>query len=191
MDGPRGGRIMAAAHGGQVVVSAATQALVGGELTELGEHRLKDIDEPVPLFQLGSERFPPLKTISNTNLPRPASSFLGREHELAQVLAKVENGARIVTLTGPGGSGKTRLALEAGAELVSSYKAGVFWVGLAALREPSLVTETIATTLGARDGPAEHIGEREMLLLLDNLEQVIQAAPDLSALVAACPNLTL
>ncbi len=191
MDVHRAARIMSAGHGGQVVVSAATRALVDGELTELGEHRLKDIDEPVPLFQLGSERFPPLKTISNTNLPRPASSFLGREHELAQVLAKVENGARIVTLTGPGGSGKTRLALEAGTELVSSYKAGVFWVGLAALREPSLVTETIATTLGARDGPAEHIGEREMLLLLDNLEQVIQAAPDLSALVAACPNLTL
>jgi predicted ATPase len=191
MDVHRTARIMSAGHGGQVVVSAATRALVDGELTELGEHRLKDFDESVPLYQLGSERFPPLKTISNTNMPRPASSFLGREHELAQVLAKVEDGARIVTLTGPGGSGKTRLALEAGAELVSLYKAGVFWVGLAALREPSLVMETIATTLGARDGLAEHIGEREMLLLLDNLEQVIEAAPDLSALVAACPNLKL
>ena len=191
MDLHRLARITASGHGGQVVVSAATRTLVDAELTQLGEHRLKDFDAPVPLFQLGSECFPPLKTISNTNLPRPASSFVGREHELARVLAKVEDGARIVTLTGPGGSGKTRLALEAGVELVSSYKAGVFWVGLAALREPSLVTETIATMLGAPDGPAEHIGDREMLLLLDNLEQVIQAAPDLSALVAACPNLTL
>ena len=91
----------------------------------------------------------------------------------------------------PAAPGKTRLALEAAAELVPSYKAGVFWVGLASLREPSLVTETIAQTLGARDGLAEHIGEREMLLLLDNLEQVIEAAPELSGLVQSCPNLAL
>ena len=87
--------------------------------------------------------------------------------------------------------GKTRLALEAAAELVPAYKAGVFWVGLASLREPSLVTETIAQTLGARDGLAGHIGDREMLLLLDNLEQVIEAAPELSGLVQSCPNLAL
>ncbi len=185
-------RVAASGHGGQVLLSKSARELVqGASVIDLGEHRLKDIDGAVAIYQLGEESFPPLKTISNTNLPRPASSFVGRERELAQVRAKVEDGARLVTLTGPGGSGKTRLALEAGAELVSSYKAGVFWVGLAALREPSLVTETIATTLGTRDGPAEHIGEREMLLLLDNLEQVIQAAPDLAALVAACPNLTL
>jgi predicted ATPase/class 3 adenylate cyclase len=184
-------RLAATGHGGQVVLSRATAELVDGSLTELGEHRLKDIAESVPVYQLGEERFPPLKTISNTNLPRPASSFVGRERELEEVLTRVSQGARLVTLTGPGGSGKTRLALEAAATLIPDYKAGVFWVGLASLRDPALVTETISQTLGAKDGLAEHIGEREMLLLLDNLEQVIEAAPELPTLVSACPNLTL
>jgi predicted ATPase len=184
-------RVMSSAHGGQVVLSNATAELLDLELTELGEHRLKDISEAVALYQLGEGSFPPLKTISNTNLPRPASSFLGREAELAQVLARIEQGARLVTLSGPGGTGKTRLALEAASSLVPSYKAGVFWVGLATLRDPTLVAETIAQTLGAKDGLASHIGDREMLLLLDNLEQVIEAASELAALLRACPNLTL
>jgi predicted ATPase len=187
-----GARVAATAHGGQVVLSQATRDLVAGyALTDLGEHRLKDVEHAVAIFQLGGESFPPLKTISNTNLPRPASSFVGRAQELGEVLALLEGGGRLVTLTGPGGSGKTRLALEAAASLVPEYKAGVFWVGLAALRDPALVTETIAQTLGAKDGLAEHIGERELLLLLDNLEQVIEAAPDLSSLLQGCPNLTL
>ncbi|HEU0248865.1 MAG TPA: adenylate/guanylate cyclase domain-containing protein [Gaiellaceae bacterium] len=184
-------RVAATGHGGQVVVSEATAKLVELELVDLGEHRLKDIAQAVPLFQLGEGSFPPLKTISNTNLPRPASSFLGREAELAAVLSKIEAGARLVTLTGPGGTGKTRLALEAAASLVPSYKAGVFWVGLASLRDPALVTETIAQTLGAKDGLASHISERELLLLLDNLEQVVACAPELSALLSSCSNLTL
>jgi predicted ATPase len=185
-------RVGASAHGGQIVLSEATRALVAGTpLTDLGEHRLKDIAGPVAIFQIGSEAFPPLKTISTTNLPRPASSFIGREREREQVVRELRGGTRLLTLTGPGGSGKTRLALEAAAELVPAFKAGVFWVGLAALREPTLVTDTIAQTLGAREGLAGHVGDREMLLLLDNLEQVIEAAPDLSALVSACPNLAL
>jgi predicted ATPase/class 3 adenylate cyclase len=186
-------RVAASAHGGQVVLSQATRALLDDRypLVELGEHRFKDIREPVAIFQLGERQFPPLKTISNTNLPRPASSFVGREREVAEILARIEGGARLLTLTGPGGSGKTRLALEASATLIPEYKAGVFWVGLASLRDPTLVTETIAQTLGAKDGLAEHIGEREMLLLLDNLEQVIVAAPELSSLLASSPNLTL
>ena len=185
-------RIAASGHGGQVVLSQATRGLADGlSLTDLGEHRLKDIAEPVPIFQVGDETFPPLKSISNTNLPRPASSFIGRERERDDVVRELQGGARLLTLTGPGGSGKTRLALEAAAELVPAYKAGVFWVGLAALREPSLVTETIAQTLGAKDGLAGHIGDREMLLLLDNLEQVIPVAPELSGLLRACPNLGL
>jgi predicted ATPase/DNA-binding SARP family transcriptional activator len=134
---------------------------------------------------------PPLEVISSTNLPRPASSFVGREHELAELLSRIQGGARLLTLTGPGGSGKTRLALEAAASLVPSYTAGVFWVGLAAVRDAALVTETISRTLGAKDGLAEHIGEREMLVLVDNLEHVIDAAPELSELLSACPNLTL
>jgi predicted ATPase len=186
-------RVAASAHGGQVVFSRATRDVLDDEfaLADLGEHRLKDVEGPVSIFQLGTGTFPPLKTISNTNLPRPASSFVGRERELNALLARVEGGARLVTLTGPGGSGKTRLALEAAASLVPEYKAGVFWVGLAALRDPALVLESVSQTLGAKDGLAEHIGEREMLLLLDNLEQVIEAALDLSSLVTACPNLTL
>jgi len=184
-------RIAASGHGGQVVVSAATRALIDGELTELGEHRLKDFDEPVPLFQLGDGRFPPLKTISNTNLPRPASSFVGRGRERDELLALLRNGSRLVTLSGPGGSGKTRLALEVASELVPAFKAGVFWIGLSALRDPTLVTQTIAQTLGAKDGLAEHVSQRELLLLLDNFEQVVKAAPELSQLLAACPNLRL
>jgi predicted ATPase len=185
-------RVGASAHGGQVVLSQTTRALVDGLLlTDLGEHRLKDIEGAVPIYQLGDKTFPPLKTVSNTNLPRPASSFVGRERELAELIASVERGTRLLTLTGPGGSGKTRLALEAAASLVPAYKAGVFWVGLASLREASLVTDEIAQALGANDELAVHIGEREMLLLLDNLEQVIEAAPALSGLVQACPNLAL
>jgi len=184
-------RVAASSHGGQVVLSSATAALIDLSLIDLGEHQLKDIEGPVSIFQLGDGSFPPLKTISNTNLPRPASSFVGREAELAEVLSHIEVGARLVTLTGPGGSGKTRLGIEAAASFVPEYKAGVFWVGLASLRDPALVTETIAQTLGAKDGLAEHVGEREMFLLLDNLEQVIESAPELSSLLSACPNLTL
>jgi predicted ATPase/class 3 adenylate cyclase len=186
-----GARIAASGHGGQILVSQATRALVPVKLEDLGEHRLKDFAEPVGIFQLGSEHFPPLRTISNTNLPRPASSFVGREREVAEVTALFEDGARLVTLSGPGGSGKTRLAIEAASELVPDFKHGTFWVGLAALRDPALVPETIAQTLGAKDGLAEHIGERELMLLLDNLEQVVEAAPELASLVEACPNLRL
>jgi predicted ATPase len=188
-----GARIAAAGHGGQVLLSAATREAVASNnllLADLGEHRLKDFAEPVAIFQLGTERFPPLKTISNTNLPRPASSFVGRGREVAEVVELLRHN-RLVTLSGAGGSGKTRLSIEAAAELVPELKAGVFWVGLATLRDPALVTETIAQTLGAKDGLAEHIGERELLLLLDNLEQVVDAAPRLADLVEACPNLRL
>jgi predicted ATPase len=186
----RAARIAAAGHGGQVLVSPTTAAAVDGELRELGEHRLKDFDEPVALFQLGVDRFPPLKTIANTNLPRPASSFVGREREVAEI-ARLVRANRMVTLTGPGGTGKTRLAIEGAGELVGELAAGVFWIGLASLRDPELVVQTIAQTLGAKEGLAAHIGEREQLILLDNLEQVIGAAPELAALVEACPNLRL
>ncbi len=186
-----GARIAAVGHGGQVLVSALTRELIQAEVTDLGEHRLKDIEAPVRIFQLGSTRFPPLKTISNTNLPHPASSFVGRELEIEEVVALLGGGVRLLTLTGPGGTGKTRLAIEAAAELVPGFKAGVFWVELAPLRDPTLVTEEVARTLGAQEGLAQHIGEREMLLVLDNLEQVIDAAPDLATLVERCPNLRM
>jgi predicted ATPase/class 3 adenylate cyclase len=186
-----GARIAAVGYGGQVLLSKETRELVDADVTDLGEHRLKDFDEPVWIFQLGPERFPPLKTISNTNLPRPASSFVGREREVDEIVSLLRDGARLLTLTGPGGSGKTRLAIEAAAELLPEFKAGVFWVGLAPVRDPALVPDEIAHTVGAKDGLAGHIGERELLLLLDNLEQVVDAAPELARLAETCPNLTL
>jgi predicted ATPase len=191
VDVHKAARIMSAGHGGQVLLSKSTRELVTVETTDLGEHRLKDFEQPVGIFQLGDARFPPLKTISNSNLPRPASSFVGREREVGEVVSRLQGGVRLVTLTGPGGSGKTRLAIEAAAELVPEYKAGVFWVGLAALREQDLVLPTVAQTLGAKERLAAHIGEKELLLLLDNLEQVIAVAPELAGLVEECPNLSL
>jgi predicted ATPase len=186
-----GARIASAGHGGQVLLSAATRPSVDGEITELGEHRLKDFAQAIPIFQLGSERFPPLKTISNTNLPRPASTFVGREREIAVIVSLLRGSARLVTLAGPGGTGKTRLAIEAGSELVGEFKAGVFWVDLSPIRDPALVTESISQVLGAKDGLAAHVAEREMLLVLDNFEQVVDAASDLGRLLEGCPNLQL
>ena len=116
---------------------------------------------------------------------------MGRDAEVAHVGELLRDGARLLTLTGPGGSGKTRLAIEAATTLITEFKAGVFWVDLAPLRDPELVTDTISEVLGAKDGLAEHIGEREMLLLVDNLEQVIEAAAELATLVEACPSLRL
>src|SRR5947208_3517373 len=141
-------RIMSAGHGGQVLVSRLTRELVEIESTGLGEHRLKDFDAPVSLYQLGSEGVPPLKTISNTNLPRPVSSLVGREAEIAEVAALVRP-SRLVTLTRPGGAGKTRLSVEAAAQLVGEFKAGVFWIGLATLRGPALGVEQVGPFLGA------------------------------------------
>ncbi len=188
-----GARIAAAGHGGQVLLSRATREAVDGDgdMSDLGEHRLKDFGAPVWIYQLGTERFPPLKSITNTNLPRPASSFVGREKEVAEIGALLRGGARLVTLTGPGGTGKTRLAIESAAVLVPDFRNGVFWVDLAPLRDPALVSGTIGQTLGAKDGLAQHIGERQMLLVLDNLEQVVEAAPGLAELVEGCPNLRL
>jgi predicted ATPase/class 3 adenylate cyclase len=184
-------RIAGAGHGGQVLLSRETREQVTGDFSDLGEHRLKDFAAPVSIFQIGSAGFPPLKTISNTNLPRPASSFIGREREIEELTQLLGNDARFITLTGPGGSGKTRLAIETAAELVPKFKAGVFWVGLASLRDAALVPEAIGQTLGARNGLVEHIANRELLLLVDNLEQVIAAAPELASLIESCPNLRL
>jgi predicted ATPase len=185
-----GARIAGAAHGGQVVVSRTTRELVDRPLTDLGEHRVKDFDEPVWIYQLGDERFPPLKTISNTNLPRPASSFVGRSREVAEVVSLVGEGARLLTLTGPGGSGKTRLAIEAAADLVGEFRHGVFWVPLATVRDEELVIPAIARAVGAHDELALHFADREALLVLDNLEQVVGAAPALAGLVEECANLS-
>jgi predicted ATPase/class 3 adenylate cyclase len=192
VDVHKAARIMSAAHGGQVLLSGATRELVAEDVLDLGRHRLKDLADQVSLYQLGANRFPPLRTISNTNLPVPLSSFVGREQEVTEVLSLIrDEGARLVTLAGPGGTGKTRLALEAAGELVSEFGAGVFWVGLAPVRDPALVVVTIAQTLGAKQELAAHIGGKQLLLVLDNLERVVESAVELAALLQACPKLRL
>ncbi|MFN2470787.1 MAG: adenylate/guanylate cyclase domain-containing protein [Gaiellaceae bacterium] len=191
MDVHRAARIAAAGHGGQILVSERSRSLLDGtELTDLGLHRLKDLGQPEKLFQLGQESFPPLKTLDATNLPAQPGPLIGRERELEELVALVR-AERVVTMTGSGGSGKTRLALQVAAELVGQFSDGVFWVPLAAVTGARLVVATIGSTLGAQADPASHIDERRMLLLLDNLEQVLEAAPALSELVGRCPNLHL
>jgi predicted ATPase/class 3 adenylate cyclase len=192
----RAARIAAAGHGGQVLVSAATAHLLESRnkvlLVDLGEHRLKDLSAPERIYQLGRDEFPPLKSLHQTNLPIPATAFLGRERELAEVSYLLSrDGVRLLTLTGPGGTGKTRLGLHAAAEAAERYPQGVWWVPLAPLRDPELVLEAAGQALGTKDGLAEHIAHQAMLLLFDNFEHVVDAAADLSELLAACPNLHL
>jgi len=191
IDVHRAARIAAAGHGGQTVVSQTTFDLAGSDgLRALGEHRLKDLSAPERIFQLGGGEFPPLKTLYQTNLPVPATPFLGRERELGEVgeaLARPD--VRLLTLTGAGGSGKTRLALQAAAEAADEYPQGVWWVPLAPVREPDEVVATAARALGAGGSLEEALGDRRLLLLLDNFEHVIEAAPELTALLAKCPNL--
>ncbi len=185
-------RIAAAAHGGQVVLSQAACDLVNAELLDLGLHRLRDLPEPHRLFQLGAGKFPPLGTLYQSDLPVPATPFIGRKREVEEVTALLSHReVRLLTLTGTGGSGKTRLALQAAAKVVEHYPDGVFWVDLAPLRDPQLVLPTVGAELGARRDPAEHIGRRRMLLLLDNFEQVAGAAGDVAFLLRSCPRLHL
>ena len=193
VDVNRAARIAACGHGGQVLVSASAAALLDpAELHDLGEHRLKDLSAPERIYQLGPETFPPLRSLYRTNMPIPATPFLGREHELADVVALLaREDARLLTLTGPGGTGKTRLGLQAAAEGADRQPDGVFWVPLAALRDPELVLAAAAQALGAKDSLAEHIGDKSLLLFFDNFEHVVGAAGGLSQLLAACPNLQL
>jgi predicted ATPase/class 3 adenylate cyclase len=186
----RAARIAAAGHGGQVLVSASTAQLAELQLTDLGEHRLKDLSAPERIYQLGDGVHPALKSLYRTNLPVPATPFLGRERELEEVVELLAaDDARLLTLTGPGGTGKTRLALQAAALASDDYPDGVFWVPLAPLRDPALVLATAAQLLGSKNGLAEHIQDKQMLCLFDNFEQVVEAAPDLGTLVSVCPNL--
>ena len=137
LDVHRAARIAAAAHGGQVVLSRTTRDLLGsdGLLRDLGEHRLKDLTEAERVFQLGDAEFPPLRTLDATNLPVAASPLLGREREVAELVDLLAT-RRLVTITGPGGTGKTRLALQVAAELVGTVSDGVFWVALGPARRP-------------------------------------------------------
>jgi len=185
----RAARIAACGHGRQVLVSASTASLLGEELTDLGEHRLKDLSAPERVHQLGDTAFPPLKTLYQTNLPVPQTPFLGREKELAEVMALVaRDDVRVVTLTGPGGTGKTRLAVQAAGALAEAYPHGVYWVPLASIRDPELVLQSAAAAVGSSDGLASHIGDKSLLLLFDNFEQVADAASGVAAVLGECPN---
>jgi predicted ATPase/class 3 adenylate cyclase len=179
IDVHRAARIAAAGHGGQILLSQATRDLVGPDrLRDLGVHRLKDLAAPERLYQLGEDAFPPLTTVDQTNLPVQPTPFVGRERELAEVLALLDS-HRIVTLTGPGGSGKTRLALQAAAESVEGYGDGVWFVSLAAVRDPQLIEPTIARVVGGPDDLREFLRGKRTLLVLDNLEQLLPGAADI------------
>ena len=193
IDVHRAARIAAAGHGGQVLVSRTTYDLVGEDgLRDLGEHRLKDLSAPERIYQLGDGEFPPLKTLYQTNLPVPATPFLGRGRELAELgelLGRPE--VRLLTLTGAGGSGKTRLALQAVGAAAEGYPQGVWWVPLAPIADSGAVVESVARALGGAGSLQDVVGDRRLLLLLDNFEHVIDAAPTLTALLASAPQFDL
>jgi predicted ATPase/class 3 adenylate cyclase len=203
-------RIMSAGHGGQVLLSQVTCDLVEHDLPvrvslrDLGEHRLKDLRHPHRLFQLDiaglAADFPPLKTLDNSpnNLPIQPTPFIGREKEVAAVQRHLlREGVRLLTLTGPGGVGKTRLGLQVAAELTERFTDGIWFVSLAPVSDPELVLPTIAQTLGMReegdrsllDQLQANLHEKQVLLVLDNFEQVASAARHVADLLAACPRL--
>ncbi len=212
LDVHRAARIMSAAHGGQVLLSQTTYNLVEQDLSDdvnlrdLGEHRLKDLGRPRHLYQLVISGlpadFPPLRTLDThpNNLPVQLTPFIGREQEVAtvqQLLSREE--VRLLTLTGPGGAGKTRLGLQAAAELSDHFADGVFFVNLVPISDPALVMPTIAQTLDIREVTGqpllerlqEELRQKQMLLLLDNFEQVVTAAIQVVELLAACPELKI
>jgi predicted ATPase/class 3 adenylate cyclase len=210
LDVNRAARIAAAGHGGQVLLSDATSALIahdlpdGVGLRDLGEHRLKDLDRSVRIFQLDIEglvtEFPTIRSLDArpTNLPSQLTSFIGRKSELAR-LKELISGHRLVTLTGPGGTGKTRLALEVASELLAEFSDGAFFVNLAPIGDPALVALTIAQALGVSVDPGgdalnaaqAHLRDQELLLIVDNFEQVIEGAGAIEELLSAAPRLRI
>jgi len=190
-------RLLSAAHGGQVLLSLPTHEMVrdqlpaGATLMNLGERRLKDLFRPERVFQLTAlglpSEFPPLRTLESrpNNLPLQPTPLVGREREVAEVADRVQSeGVRLLTLTGPGGTGKTRLALQAAAELLEEFEHGVFFVALAPITDPELVPSTIAGPLGIKESAEQtfieslksYLHEKELLLVLDNFEQVLEGS---------------
>jgi predicted ATPase/class 3 adenylate cyclase/Tfp pilus assembly protein PilF len=203
-------RLLSAGHGGQTLVSGATEELIrdalppGVSLRDMGEARLKDLLRPEHIFQIVAPDlpadFPPLKTLDarRTNLPAQATMLVGREHEAEEVVALLQrDDVRLLTLTGPGGTGKTRLAVQAAAECVDHFPDGVFFVPLADVVDPARVAFQIAETLGVAERGGQSLAERlhafvraqQLLLVLDNFEQVAVAGPAVAHLLAAAPGL--
>jgi len=201
-------RVAQAAHGGQTLMSDATGGLVqhalseGVSLRDLGEHRLKDIAHPQRLFELVVEGLPadhpPPRTLDArpNNLPSQLSSFVGREDAIDEVRGLLGR-TRLLTLTGPGGMGKTRLALQVANDVLTEFADGAFFVDLCSVTDPLLVPPAVARALGVPeaadrtilDAVKDHVRDRELLLVLDNFEQVAEAAPAVEALLAASPRL--
>jgi predicted ATPase len=200
----RTARLMAIGHGGQVLLSQATAAIVAGgadqvELVDLGEHRLRDLSRAERVFQVVTgdlaREFPPLRSLdaSPTNLPKPTTTFIGRDDELTRVADALDR-SRVVTLTGVGGVGKTRLALEVAARASSGYPDGVWFADLSPLVDSESVIDVVASALRVQvpsgrppvDSVAEFVSSRQLLLVLDNCEHLIEACADLvSQLLAA------
>ncbi len=208
LDVHQAARVMAAGHGGQVLLSASTRALLDDrfQVRDLGDHRLKDLSGPQRLYQLLVEdlpvEFPPLKTLDNrpTNLPAQPNAFIGRVDELEELEKLLRrDDVRLLTLTGRGGAGKTRLALQVAASVVEQFDNGVFFVSLAPVRDWELVVPTIAQTLGLREQSGEsvietlteYLRDKQLLLVLDNLEQVVAAAPMLAGVLSSAPGLNV
>jgi predicted ATPase/DNA-binding SARP family transcriptional activator len=204
IDVHRAARICDAGHGGQVLLSQATRDLVAEEfeLRDLGEHRLKDLPQRERLFQLVStdlqEEFPPPRALASARFPAEPTRLVGRERELEQVLALLRHeDVRLLTLTGPGGTGKTRLAVHVAMEALEDFAGGAFLIELAPLTDPGLVIPTVARTLGVpetgrrplSEALVEYLGDRRVLLVLDNFEHVLAAATNVGALIAAAPHL--
>ncbi|HEX5450949.1 MAG TPA: AAA family ATPase, partial [Candidatus Limnocylindrales bacterium] len=209
LDINRAARIAAAANGGQIVASETIRSLAGGDLPEgvslrpLGSHRLKDLREPEPLVQVVApglpDRFPPLRSIDArpNNLPTQLTSFVGREAELAEA-GRLLEANRLVTLTGPGGTGKTRLSLQVADAAMERFPDGVFFVPLETVREPTLVPSRIAAAIGLAEStrPAlelltEWLASRRVLVVLDNLEQVVAVGPIVADLLRAAVGLSV
>lgn len=208
LDVHRGSRVASAGHGGQLLISDATRALVehalpeGATIHDLGFHRLKGLPSAERIYQVTIDglpaRFAPLNSLEvrRHNLPPQGTSFIGREQQILEVKERLSS-ARLLTLTGPGGTGKTRLAIRVAEEVIAEFEHGCWFVPLHALRDPDLVPSTIAGSLGvqiAGDRPVisaleDWLSQRELLLVLDNFEQVGRAAPSVARLLAAAPRL--
>jgi predicted ATPase/class 3 adenylate cyclase len=208
LDVHRAARISSAGHGGQVLVSAATREAVhhelpaGSRLRDVGEHRLKDLPEPERLYQLVVDGlpsdFPPPRSLemAASGLPQQLTAFFGRERELAETRRLLAEN-RLVTLTGAGGTGKSRLAIQLASDMLGEFPDGIHYVALAALREPALVLPEIAQSFGVAEGDnlhgrlVESIGSRQILLVLDNFEQLLPAGPAVAQLLADTPRLKI